>query len=330
VEIEIYRKAGITPQVIEVVPLVRGWRGLVANVRNFRRALKLAREYLRADRPRVVLGMGGYVSAPVVAEAAADDIPTMIHEQNAVAGRANRWLSRRVRAIACAYPEAAQAFPFAKTRVTGNPVRPEFIGSDRAAALAHWGLGPEAPTLLAFGGSQGARRLNQTLLDALESLDSMATRIGGLQLLWSCGESHFAELNERLERTACRHIAVRLAPFIREMGWAYAVANLAFCRAGAMTLAELTANAVPAILVPLPGATGDHQRLNARPLVDAGAAVLIADSELNGQRLAEQVIGLLSDPHRLEQMWQAGKQLGRPKAVEDIVSIILELRGQLS
>jgi UDP-N-acetylglucosamine--N-acetylmuramyl-(pentapeptide) pyrophosphoryl-undecaprenol N-acetylglucosamine transferase len=330
VEVEVYRRAGVTPKVMDVAQLVPGWRGLLSNVLNFRRALKATREYLRADLPRVVVGMGGYVCYPAVSAAAGEGIPTMIHEQNAVAGRANRWLSQRVTAIACAYPQAAAAFPREKTRVTGNPVRPEFVGGDRAAGLRHWGLESDIPTLLISGGSQGARRLNQIILDALNSLDQAAAELGGLQLLWSGGEKNFEELNEALKKTACRRIAVRLLPFIREMGLAYAVADLALCRAGAMTLSELTANGVPAILVPLPEAIADHQRLNAQPLVEAGAAVVLDERELNGQRLADELSRLFFDRPGLEKMQQASRQWGRPQAVEEIVAMILQLRGELS
>ena len=330
VEIEIYHKAGIEPKVMEIQPLVRGWRAL-ANVCNLRRSLRAARAYLRGgERPRVVVGMGGYVCVPVVLAAAGARIPTMIHEQNAVAGRANRWLGRRVRAIACAYPEAARAFPRSKTRVTGNPVRAEFVGGDREVALRRWELSAEVPTLLVFGDSQGAHHLNQVVLEAVNLLDDTAADSDALQLLWSCGERNFDELNERLRRCNLRRLTARLVPFIREMGLAYAAADLALCRAGAMTLAELTANGLPAILVPLPAATAAHQHLNARPLVQAGAVVVIEEDKLDGRGLATEVDSLLSDRPRLEQMRQASKRLGRPRAADEIVAMILKLRGELS
>jgi len=330
VEVEVYQRAGVTPNVMDIAQLVPGWRALLTNVRNFRRALKAAREFLRADPPRVVVGMGGYVCYPAVSAASGEGIPTMIHEQNAVAGRANRWLSRRVTAIACAYPQAAAAFPPDKTRVTGNPVRPEFVGGDRAAGLRQWALTADVPTLLISGGSQGARRLNQVILDALQFLDQAAAALGGLQLLWSCGEKNFDELDGALKQTAFRRLAVRLVPFIREMGLAYAVADLALCRAGAMTISELTANGVAAVFVPLSDAIADHQRLNALPLAEAGAAVVLNERDLDGRRLADEVNRLLSGRPGLETMRQASRRWGRPQAVEDIVAMILRLRGELS
>ncbi|MCX8037039.1 MAG: undecaprenyldiphospho-muramoylpentapeptide beta-N-acetylglucosaminyltransferase [Candidatus Sumerlaeia bacterium] len=328
VEADVYRKAGITPHVMEILPFQRGWLKVFANFRRFRRSLKAARDYLAADPPRAALGMGGYVCAPLIAAAAALNIPTLIHEQNAVAGRANRWLSRRVRAIACGYPEAARAFPADKTVVTGNPIRPESYGADRAAARARWQLSPDQPTLLISGGSQGARRLNQFAADALQCLDSVGSALGPIQVLWSCGEANFAELNESLTRRPPRRLTIRLEPFIVEMGLAYAAADLAFCRAGAMTLAELTANALPAILVPLPRAVGDHQRRNALPMAQAGCAVIIEESELNALSLAEQWAALLADPVRLSNMRNAAQTLGRPRAVEEIVAILLRLKGE--
>jgi len=330
VEIEIYHKAGISPTAMEIERLARGWRGLLANIFNLRRAIKTARTHLRSDPPRVVLGMGGYVSVPVVAAAAGEGIATMIHEQNAVAGRANRWLSGRVRAVACAYPEAARSFPSAKTRVTGNPVRPESVGGDRESGLRRWELSPDLPTLLVFGGSQGARRLNQLVLDSLESLDGAMASSGNLQVLWSCGDLNFDELRRRLDALQPRHLVVRLVPFIREMGLAYAVADLAFCRAGAMTLAELTANAVPAIVVPLPNAVANHQWFNAKPLGNAGAAIVIAERELDAKKFVERVMTLFFDRARLAQMRAAAGRLGRPRAVAEIVAMLLELRGELA
>jgi len=327
VEIEIYRKAGITPKTVEIERLIPGWRGLLPNLVHLRRAMKTARAYLRAEPPRVVLGMGGYVCVPVVAAASSERIATMIHEQNAVAGRANRWLSRRVQAIACAYPEAARSFPSAKTRVTGNPVRSEFIGGDREAAWRRWSLSPDVPTLLVFGGSQGARRLNEIVFDALGILDKAVTHSRAFQVLWSCGEQNFDEIKPQLERLALQRAVVRLVPFIREMGCAYSIADLALCRAGAMTLAELTANALPAIVVPLPGAVADHQRLNAKPLADAAAAMVIEEGALDGHHLAERVATLLFDPAELARMREAGRRLGRPRAVEEIAAMILKLRG---
>ena len=329
VEAEIYRKAGIEPKAMDIRPLERRWWAAPLNAWNVARATRRVRAHLRADRPRVVLGTGGYACVPVVLGAARLGIPTILHEQNAVAGRANRWLSRWVNAVACAYDEAAAAFPRDKTEVTGNPVRPEFLDGDRREALRRWELSQTLPTLLVFGGSQGARRLNQIVAEALEHLDR-AANLAGLQILWSCGEGDWERLRTEIERKKHPNVTVRLVPFIREMGLAYAVADLALTRAGAMTLAELTANAVPAILVPLPGATAGHQRRNARPLVEKGAALVFEQHELDGRRLAEALISLLSDRARLRAMREASRQLGRRDATERIAQMILRFRGELA
>lgn len=328
VELAIYQKAGVEPVVMDIRPLSRGLRGLPVNLFRLLRALRTARGYLRVERPDMVLGMGGYVCVPVVVGAVGQGIPTMIHEQNAVAGRANRWLGRRVRAIACAYEAAAGAFPASKCRVTGNPVRTAFVGGDRGEALARWNLASEVPILLIFGGSQGARRLNEIVLDTLGPLDGAAADFGGLQLVWICGENNFDALNERIRNVSWDHLAIRLVPFVREMGLAYAAADLAVTRAGAMTLAEITANGIPAIVVPFPGATAGHQRLNARPLAKAGAALLVAEQDLHGGRLARELSALFSDRSRLEVMSRASRRLGRPGAAEDIVGMIAALRGK--
>jgi len=328
VEQEIYRKAGIEPHVIEVRQLGRGPLAFVRSILALRRSIAAARAWVRAERPQVAVGTGGYVCVPAMMAAAGERVPTLLHEANAVAGRANRWLARRVTAVACAYPEAAAAFPAAKTRVTGNPVRPEFIGCQRRDALAKWGLREERLTLLVFGGSQGARRLNQIVQEALPILEDAAGRLGGVQVLWSCGEQNYAALREPLDGRPAGRVDVRLVPFIREMGLAYAAADLAVGRAGAMTLAELTANAVPALLVPFPGAVGGHQHRNARPLAAAGAALVLEEAALDGARLAGEVGRLLADRARLAAMREAAQRIGRPRAVEDLVEMIRALRRE--
>jgi UDP-N-acetylglucosamine--N-acetylmuramyl-(pentapeptide) pyrophosphoryl-undecaprenol N-acetylglucosamine transferase len=329
VELEIYRRAGIEPKVIAVDQLGHGPFGFLASIFKLRRSIAAARAYLREERPAAALGMGGYVCFPAMSAAVGEKVPTLIHESNALAGRANRWLARRVTAVACGYAEAATAFPAAKTRVTGNPVRPEFIGGNRAEALRRWQFREGAPTLLVFGGSQGARRLNQLVLDSLPALDARAESFGGLQLLWSCGERNFVLMEELVRRLALRRTNLTLVPFIREMGLAYAAADLALGRAGAMTVAELTANALPAILVPLPGAVGGHQALNAKPVAEAGAGIVLDESALDGASLARTVGDLFSDRPRLNQMRAAARQIGRPRAVEEIVEMIFGLRGKL-
>lgn len=330
VELEIYKRAGVAPTTMNVVPLRRGPIGWLANIRNLSRSLAAARAHLANEKPDVVVGMGGYVCVPVVQAAAMKKIPTLIHEQNSVAGRANRWLSRRVRTIACAYPQAARAFPPSKTRVTGNPVRPTVVGCDREAGLREWNLEDGVPTVLLFGGSQGARRLNEIMLEALPRFAAATGGPAGLQLLWACGDANHADLEKKIKTVTDNspHL-IRLIPYIEKMGLAYAATDLAIGRAGAMTLAELTANALPAIIVPLPGATGGHQELNAQPLADAGALIIEKECDLTGPKLAEIVTMLLKDKDRLSEMRKCSKKVAKPNAIGEITKIILELRGEL-
>jgi len=329
VELGVYRKAGIEPRAMAMPPPARSWAERLAGLPLYWKAMRAAGAWFATDPPGVVLGMGGYVCVPVVAAALRAGIATMIHEQNAVAGRANRMLGRWVAAVACGYREAAAAFPRRKTVVTGNPVRPEFVGADRGEALRRWDLADGKPTLLVFGGSQGARRLNRLVLEALGGLDSRAAAAGGMQVVWSCGERNFDELHGRLPAMNLANVVVRLVPFIREMGLAYAAADLAVCRAGAMTLAELAANGLPALVVPLPGATAGHQRLNALPFEKAGAVEIAEESELGAGKLAERIGALLFDRARLGRMGEANRRMGRPDAVEKIARMIIGLRGEI-
>jgi UDP-N-acetylglucosamine--N-acetylmuramyl-(pentapeptide) pyrophosphoryl-undecaprenol N-acetylglucosamine transferase len=330
VEQDVYRKAGIEPTIMEVHQLRKGPIGVFVNIRNMLRSLREARQILSRSRPEVVVGMGGYVCVPIVQAAAGENIPTLIHEQNSVAGRANRWLSRRVRTIACAYAEAARDFPSDKTNVTGNPVRPAFIGGDRNKALERWRLRSDRPTVLVFGGSQGAQRLNGFVLDALPMLDEQSAPLDGIQLLWACGERNYDDLRAKVESTPLERLDLRLLPFIQEMGLAYATADLAVTRAGAMTLAELMANALPAIVVPLPGATAGHQYGNAQPFEAAGALEIVEEGKLDGRILAERITSLLSKPSQLDAMRKAARDAGKPNAVEEIVKIILQLRAEIA
>lgn len=264
---------------------------------------------LRGMRPDVVVGTGGYVSAGVLLAAALQRIPTLIHEQNAIPGRTNRLLARFVRRIAITFPEAAPYFPAGKTVVTGLPIRPEIGRVDRTAAQQTLGLARDRFTLLVLGGSQGARTINRATLDALASWGDLP-----IQVLHQIGKASFAEWQPEF---AGRPAWYRPVPYLDAIEHAYAAADLVLCRAGASTLAEITAAGLPSILVPYPYAMGDHQTHNARALVAAGAALLIPNADTTGARIAEEVRVLMADrgaTGRLAEMSAASRSLGRPEA----------------
>jgi UDP-N-acetylglucosamine--N-acetylmuramyl-(pentapeptide) pyrophosphoryl-undecaprenol N-acetylglucosamine transferase len=277
---------------------------------------------LSRRRPNVVVGVGGYSSGPVVLAAALRGIPTMLLEQNAVPGLTNRTLARVVRAAALTYDDVNNYFG-RKAFVTGNPVRPEFFSlpidnrqsatADRQSAIGN------GPRLLILGGSQGAHAINVAMVEAAAEL---GRRHPGIQIVHQTGQRDLAAVREGYERAG---INARAESFLDGVAGEMTSADLVICRAGATTLAELAAVGRPAVLVPFPGATDDHQRKNAQVLADAGAAVLLEQQHLNLGTLGAAVAELLNDATRRERMSAAMKKFARPVAAAQIVDRLLEL-----
>jgi UDP-N-acetylglucosamine--N-acetylmuramyl-(pentapeptide) pyrophosphoryl-undecaprenol N-acetylglucosamine transferase len=270
---------------------------------------------LRRRRPHVVLGVGGYSSGPVVLAAAARRTRTMVLEQNAVPGLANRLLARVVDAAAVTYDEAVAWFG-SKAVVTGNPVRAGFVvaGETRPRAEA---ADARAARVLVFGGSQGAHAINLAMIDAAQDLAAMP-----VDVTHQTGPSDLAAVRRAYEAAGLRG---RVEAFFDEMDREMARADLIVCRAGATTLAEVTAAGRPALLVPLPTATDDHQRKNAEALVRAGAAEMIEQRDLTGASLAASIRRLVDDPARRDRLAQQAHALSRPDAARAIVERIIAL-----
>jgi UDP-N-acetylglucosamine--N-acetylmuramyl-(pentapeptide) pyrophosphoryl-undecaprenol N-acetylglucosamine transferase len=263
--------------------------------------------------PRVVVGVGGYSSGPVVLAAALRRIPTLLLEQNAVPGFTNRTLARFVSAAAVTFEESVTYFG-GKAFVAGNPVRSEFF--DTAAAPRE----PAGrPRVLIFGGSQGAHAINMAMVAAAPRL---AARRGGLAITHQTGERDLDRVREGYRRAG---LDARVEPFLFAMDAEVKAADLVVCRAGATTIAELTAAGRPALLVPLPTAADDHQRRNAEVLARAGAADLLDQRELTGPVLADRIIALVEDASRRGAMAGAARRLARPDAAAVIVDRLLEL-----
>jgi UDP-N-acetylglucosamine--N-acetylmuramyl-(pentapeptide) pyrophosphoryl-undecaprenol N-acetylglucosamine transferase len=277
-------------------------------------------------RPDVVVGVGGFASGPVVMLAALRGFPTMLLEQNALPGLTNRLLARVVRAAAVTFDEALRFFP-GSGFVTGNPVRPEFY---RAAALSvqrastkeadDRDISPQhAVQVLIFGGSQGAHAINLAMVEAATQLAAASPR---LAITHQTGER-----DVELVRDAYRHagLEARVEAFLFEMDREMTAADIVIARAGATTLSELAAARRPAILVPLPTATDDHQRRNAEVIVRAGGAEVIEEHELSGRRLAERIVALASDRPRQLQMAAAIERFARPDAAHRIADRVWQI-----
>jgi UDP-N-acetylglucosamine--N-acetylmuramyl-(pentapeptide) pyrophosphoryl-undecaprenol N-acetylglucosamine transferase len=272
-------------------------------------------QIISSRRPDIVIGVGGYSSGPVVLAAAVRGIPTLLLEQNAVPGLTNRLLARIVSAAAVTFESTREYFG-RRSIVTGNPVRPEFFEQTPAAAAG----GPSR--VLIFGGSQGAHAINMAMVAAAERL---AAHPGRVAITHQTGERDLERVRAGYSRAG---IEARVEPFLFAMDREMTSADLVVCRAGATTLAELTAAGVPAILVPLPTAADDHQRRNAEVLVAAGAAEIIQQQDLDGATLAGRIEALLQDPDRLRGMADQARRFARPDAAQAIVDRVLELAGE--
>jgi UDP-N-acetylglucosamine--N-acetylmuramyl-(pentapeptide) pyrophosphoryl-undecaprenol N-acetylglucosamine transferase len=274
---------------------------------------------LSRARPEVVVGVGGFASGPVLMLAALRGYPTMLLEQNALPGLTNRLLARVVRAAAVTFDDALRFFP-GKGFVAGNPVRPEFF-RDMKEADDRIDSPPRAARVLIFGGSQGAHAINVAMVEAASRLVAAGLR---LEITHQTGERDVALVRDAYRRAG---LEARVEAFLFEMDREMTDPDLVICRAGATTLSELAAAGRPAILVPLPTATDDHQRKNAAVIARVGGAEVIDERELNGERLAALVLALVRDVTRRRQMSAAIRTLARPDAAARIADHVWTLRG---
>ena len=331
-EAELVPRAGYPLEKVELYGFQRrlSWRNF-KNLFLLAASLWQVRRILREFRPDVVVGTGGYVCGPVVAQAARVGIPTLIQEQNALPGVTNKILGRMVDVVALGYAEAAASFAGRKARVvvTGNPVRPDLLSEERAEACRFFGLSPELPVVLVTGGSQGARSLNQA---ALAMLLRYAKENKPVQILHITGQTDYNNIIRSLESAGLApnnpSATFRVLPYVHEMPKALAAATLAISRAGAIGLAELSLRGVPAILVPYPYAAENHQEINARSLEKRGAAVVVRDAELSGEWLFDTVDRLLGDPGRLQAMAAAAVEAAHPEATATIAGLVRQLACQ--
>ena len=275
-------------------------------------------------RPDVVVGFGGYPSVPPLLGAALRGVPVVLHEQNAVPGRANRFLAPRATAIATGFPDvfAYDAALAAKATLTGNPIRPAVLAAAAAARATPRAAGQGPFRLLVFGGSQGARVMGEIVPPALALLDAE------LRAQIALTQQARPEDAERVGNTyRASGVEAEIAPFFADLPARMAAADLVVSRAGASTVAELAVIGKPAILVPLPGAIDQDQLANARSLAEAGAAFLVAQPDFTPRRLAELLAGLMADPARLAPMAAAAAARGRPDATARLADLVLATAG---
>lgn len=303
---------------LPIEPLYRRqwWRNFLLPLM-WLRATRGADQVLRDEQPHIVVGTGGYAAGPVVLRAQHLGIPTVLQEQNAYPGLTTRWLARRARQVHLGFPEArARLSPGPLTKVFdfGNPITaPGYI--DAHAARKELGVTARERTVFVFGGSQGARAVNEIVAGAIEK-----GLLEDVNVIWGTGaahESRYAPL------AVPGRIVVR--GFFDPIATAYAAADLVVARAGAMTVSELCAWGKPNVLVPLPTAAADHQTSNARALADVGASLLLPEHGLTPESFARTITGLVGDRRRLAELGEAAQKRGHPNAARTIIEKVLEL-----
>lgn len=279
------------------------------------RAIVSAGRMLSDFQSDVVIGVGGYASGPAMMAAIRKRIPTLAFEPNYVPGFANRAVARFVSAAAVHFEHTGEYFR--NPTVTGVPVRPAFFQIPKKP------YEPGLPTLLVFGGSQGARAINQAMVRALPALKQ---RLPGLHVLHQTGERDYNETRDGYARAG---VEAEVQKFIDDMPAFFARADLILCRSGASTVAEITAAAKPAVFVPFPLAADDHQRRNAEALEQAGAAVVLEETKLDEVWLVDTLTALLDDSGRLARMSQAACSLAHPDAAKDIAELAMKIGSRL-
>lgn len=302
-------------------------KSMIENVKTVKRTFTSsheAKKIIAEFKPDICIGTGGYVSGPVVRTAAKMGIPCIIHEQNAFPGVTNKMLAKSVKKVMLAVPDAKKYFEKADIVITGNPVRGEILTADREKSRATLGLDAR-PVVLSFGGSLGARKINESVAD-LVARSGKDGRYQHIHAYGSYGE-WFPQLvkDKGTLIDKCDNLDIR--PYIDNMPDCMAAADLVICRAGAITLSEIQAMGKPAILIPSPNVAENHQYHNAMALVNAGAAEIIEESELSGELLIRKVDKMLIDPVNLKKISENSRKMAITDANERIYSVVKKVLG---
>jgi len=320
IEMEKVPKAGFK---IEGLPIMGFHRKLT--LRNLAFPLKLIKSLLKARKiiknfqPDVVIGTGGYASGPALKMANSLNIPTVLQEQNSYAGVTNRLLAQKASAICVAYDGLSNFFPSEKLTVTGNPVRKDLLvdKNEVAIAKAHFGLDENKKTILVMGGSLGARTINQAMGAATELIEKR----DDIQVIWQMGRLYEDDF---MNCPTAMLPNVHAMVFIDRMDYAYAVADVAVCRAGALTISELMVTSVPAVLVPSPNVAEDHQTNNAMALVNSGAALMVKDLEAK-EKMWVDTVKLLDDDNLRKKLKIKLLEMAKPNADDEIAQIAISV-----
>lgn len=319
-ESTIVPKAGIPFKSVEIQGLRRSlslenFKTLYLMMTSVTKSKKIIKEF----SPDVVIGTGGYVCAPVLYAASRMRIPTIIHEQNSVAGVTNKFLARYVDKICICFEDVTADFRAYADKVvyTGNPRAQEVVQVKETASLTEYGLQDEQPTVLIFGGSRGAEKINQSVVDATALFAKSP-----FQALLVTGEQHYEKIKKQVASIDTTDSGVKVVAYVDQMPALFRKVAVVACRSGATTLTELTALGIPSILIPSPYVTNNHQLKNAESLANNDAAIIIEEKELSGATLFEQVKFLLNNPAKRAEMSLRAKELGVPDASDRLWKVI--------
>lgn len=285
----------------------------------FINSVKEAKKIIKKFQPDVVIGTGGYVCGSVVYAASKLKVPTIIHEQNSVAGMTNKFLSKYVDKIGICFSDVAQDFPAEKVVMVGNPRAQEVAGIEKSAVLTEFGLEPNKPTVLIFGGSRGAMAINDAMMASIEVFKTKP-----YQILYASGDIYFDEINKKWQEVTPSE-NVKIVPYIKNMENVLGNVELVVGRAGATSLAEITSIGLPAILIPSPNVTNDHQTKNAQSLVNKEAALMIKNSELSKESLVTTIDELMLNEEKRSNMAEASKREGIQDATDRLYQLMMEL-----
>jgi len=279
--------------------------------------LQKAKKIIKAFNPHVVIGVGGYVSGPVLKVAAQKNIPTLIQEQNSYPGITNKILAKKAKIICTAYDNLEKYFDVKKTVKTGNPVRQDIVtmSNESEKAYEYFKLQPNKKTVSVIGGSLGAKTINESILEIVENFVNQ-----DVQLIWQTGEYYYNTIPDEIKQMK----GIRIHAFIQRMDYLYQVSDVIVSRAGALSISELCIVAKPCILVPSPNVAEDHQTKNANVLVNAGAAVCVADKDTK-DKLEGAIFEVLKDETKQKTMSENLKKLAIPDASKRIVNEIKKL-----
>ncbi|KKC49754.1 UDP-diphospho-muramoylpentapeptide beta-N-acetylglucosaminyltransferase [Paenibacillus sp. D9] len=323
-ESRIVPEAGVRFEAVEITGFRR--KLSVENVRTvirFMKGVSRSKELLKAFKPDAVVGTGGYVCGPVMYAAARLGIPTLVHEQNAVPGLTNKFLSRYADCVAVSFEASAASFGKAKRTVyAGNPCASHVVKASRSKGYASLGIAEGSRIVLVVGGSRGAQAIN----DAMVAMAPAAARSRAVHYVFVTGESYYERTSAAIKEAApgiTNHLHV--LPYLHNMPEVLAASTLVVGRAGASSLAELTALGLPSILIPSPNVTNNHQEANARNLADAGAAELMLERELSGDGLWSRIEAILQDSAGLQRMKEASRKLGMPRSASILTAELRRL-----